>query len=266
MPERQRPDDLLLYRVRSATGDLVPLANLAEVHTVPTVQAILRRDRSRAITVTANLSERSTREDAAKVIAALTAELPSGVRLVEQGIGKQMKETFSGLGFSLILGLVAAYLILGGQFNSFLHPLTVLTVLPFALSGALAGLWIGGFTFNLFSAIGIVLLMGLAKKNSIILVDYANQARERGMATAEAIHHAGLIRLRPIVMTSVATLAAAVPTALGLGAGAETRQPMAVAILGGVIVSTILSLVVVPSFYVLADRLVTRISRHFTRA
>ena len=264
--ERQRPEDLLLYRVRSASGGLVPLANLAEVHTVPTVQAILRRDRSRAITITANLNDHATREDAAKVIAALSAELPSGVRLVEQGIGKQMNETFSGLGFSLMLGLVAAYLILGGQFNSFLHPLTVLTVLPFALSGALAGLWIGGFTFNLFSAIGIVLLMGLAKKNSIILVDYANQARERGMATAEAMHHAGLIRLRPIVMTSVATLAAAVPTALGLGAGAETRQPMAVAILGGVIVSTILSLVVVPSFYVLADRLVTRVGSRFSRA
>ena len=265
LAERQRPEDLLLYRVRSATGGLVPLANLADVHIVPTVQSILRRDRARAITVTANLSEQATREDATKVIAALSAQLPSGIRLAEQGIGKQMRETFSGLGFSLMLGLVAAYLILGGQFNSFLHPLTVLTVLPFALSGALAGLWIGGFSFNLFSAIGIVLLMGLAKKNSIILVDYANQARERGMTTAEAMHHAGLIRLRPIVMTSVATLAAAVPTALGLGAGAETRQPMAVAILGGVIVSTILSLVVVPAFYVLADRLMIKTSRFFTR-
>ena len=265
LAERQRPEDLLLYRVRSASGGLVPLANLAEVTVVPTVQAILRRDRSRAITITANLGDQMTREDAAKAIAALAAQLPSGVRLVEQGIGKQMRETFSGLGFSLVLGLVAAYLILGGQFNSFLHPLTVLTVLPFALSGALAGLWIGGFSFNLFSAIGIVLLMGLAKKNSIILVDYANQARERGMATAEAMHHAGLIRLRPIVMTSVATLAAAVPTALGLGAGAETRQPMAVAILGGVLVSTILSLIVVPAFYVLADRLVIKISRRFSR-
>ena len=261
LAERQRPDDLLQYRVRSASGGLVPLANLAEVHVVPTVQAILRRDRSRAITITANLGDNATRESAAQVIKAISADLPPGIRLVEQGISKQMQETFSGLAFSLMLGLVAAYLILGGQFNSFLHPLTVLTVLPFALSGALAGLWLCGFTFNLFSAIGIVLLMGLAKKNSIILVDYANQARERGMSTNDAMHHAGLIRLRPIVMTSVATLAAAVPTALGLGAGAETRQPMAVAILGGVIVSTILSLVVVPAFYVLADRLLVRIRR-----
>ena len=259
LAERQRPEDLLQYRVRSASGSLVPLANLAEVQVVPTVQAILRRDRSRAITITANLGEGVTREAANKVIAGISAELPVGIRLVEQGIGKQMRETFSGLGFSLILGLVAAYLILGGQFNSFLHPLTVLTVLPFALSGALAGLWLGGFTFNLFSAIGIVLLMGLAKKNSIILVDYANQGRERGLSTSAAMHQAGLIRLRPIVMTSVATLAAAVPTALGLGAGAETRQPMAVAILGGVFVSTILSLVVVPAFYVLADRLLVKV-------
>ncbi len=257
--QRQRPEDLLLFRVRSATGGLVPLATLADIHIVPTVQAILRRDRSRAITITANLAEKATREDATTVITALTAELPAGVRLVEQGIGKQMRETFSGLGFSLALGLVAAYLILGGQFNSFLHPLTVLTVLPFALSGALAGLWIAGFTINLFSVIGIVLLMGLAKKNSIILVDYANQARERGLSAAEAMRHAGPIRLRPIVMTSVATVAAAVPTAIGLGAGAETRQPMAVAILGGIAVSTVLSLVVVPAFYVLADRLLNAI-------
>ncbi len=264
LAERQRPEDVLLYRVRSASGGLVPLANLAEVHVVPTVQAILRRDRSRAITITANLGDNATREATAQVISNITSDLPIGIRLVEQGIGKQMRETFSGLGFSLMLGLVAAYLILGGQFNSFLHPLTVLTVLPFALSGALAGLWLCGFTFNLFSAIGIVLLMGLAKKNSIILVDYANQARENGMTTSEAMHHAGLIRLRPIVMTSAATLAAAVPTALGLGAGAETRQPMAVAILGGVIVSTILSLVVVPAFYVLADRLLAKIRGKLT--
>lgn len=259
--ERQRPEDLLLYRVRSASGGLVPLANVAHVEVVSTIQAILRRDRSRAITITANPAETTTREKANLVVASLASELPPGIRLVEQGLGKQMRETFSGLGFSLLMGLIAAYLILGGQFNSFLHPLTVLTVLPFALSGALAGLWLGGFSINLFSAIGIVLLMGLAKKNSIILVDYANQARETGLNAADAMRHAGPIRLRPIVMTSVATVAAAIPTALGLGAGAESRQPMAVAILGGIAVSTVLSLVVVPAFYVLADRLLGFIRR-----
>jgi hydrophobe/amphiphile efflux-1 (HAE1) family protein len=256
--DRQRPEDVLGFRVRARSGDLVPLGSVASVREAATVQAILRRDRSRAITITANLADGATREQGQADLDAVLKTLPTGVRAVEQGMGKQMRETFASLGFSFLLGILVAYLILGGQYNSFLHPLTVLTVLPFAISGALAGLWLAGFSLSLFSAIGILLLMGLSKKNSIILVDYANQARERGMDAAEAMAYAGPVRLRPIVMTSLATLVAAIPTSLGLGAGAETRQPMAVAVLGGIIVSTLLSLIVVPSFYVLADRIMQR--------
>ncbi len=253
--DRQRPEDVLAYRVRTAGGELIPLAAVAQLREAPTVQAILRRDRTRTISLSANLAEGVTREQGQALIAEVGASLPPAIHFAEQGMGKQMNESFAALGFTFILGILIAYLILAGQYNSFLHPITVLTVLPFAISGALIGLWLFGFSISLFSVIGILLLMGLAKKNSIILVDYANQARERGMDATAAMLYAGPVRLRPILMTSLATLAAAVPTAIGLGAGAETRQPMAVAVIGGILISTLLSLVVVPAFYVLADRL-----------
>ena len=160
------------------------------------------------------------------------------------------------LGFALIAGIVAAYLVLVVQFNSLVHPLTVLTVLPLAAAGAGIALLAGGQTLNLYSGIGMLLLMGLAKKNSILLVDRANQAREAGEAADArlAMRLAGPDRLRAILMTSTATCAAALPIVLGLGDGTEVRRPMALAILGGIAISTLLSLVAVPAFYVLVDR------------
>ena len=160
----------------------------------------------------------------------------------------------SSLLFALVLGIIVAYMILASQFNSFLHPVTVLTILPLSIAGAAFALWGTGRTLNIFSMIGLLLLMGIVKKNSIILVDYANQLREKGRSAAAAILRAGPVRLRPILMTSAATMMAAIPAALGLGAGSETRAPMAVAVIGGLIVSTALSLLVVPAFYLVAVR------------
>ncbi len=145
-------------------------------------------------------------------------------------------------------------MVLASQFNSFLHPVTVLTILPLSVAGAAFALWVTGNTLNIFSMIGVLLLLGIVKKNSIILVDYANQLREGGADAMQAMLEAGPVRLRPILMTSIATLMAAIPPALGLGPGAEIRTPMALAVIGGLIVSTVLSLLVVPSFYVVADR------------
>ena len=157
--------------------------------------------------------------------------------------------------FALIVGILIAYMVLASQFNSLLHPITVLTILPLSLAGAMVALWLTGKTLNVFSMIGLLLLMGIVKKNSIILVDYANEVRAHDALDAtEAMRRAGPIRLRPILMTAVATMMAAVPSALGLGPGAETRGPMADAIIGGLILSTVLSLFVVPAFYVLSDR------------
>jgi HAE1 family hydrophobic/amphiphilic exporter-1 len=164
------------------------------------------------------------------------------------------------------MGVIIAYMILGVQFNSFIHPFTVLLAMPFAVTGALVTLWLTGDTLNMMSMIGLVLLMGLVKKNSIILVDYTNQLRQEGLGVREAVIAACPIRLRPILMTSVATVAGAIPAALGLGPGAETRAPMARAIIGGIILSTLVTLVLVPVFYVLIEQLRGKSGRLLLRA
>jgi multidrug efflux pump subunit AcrB len=173
------------------------------------------------------------------------------------GQASQLEETTGGLWFAMLVGILVAYMVLASQFNSFLHPVTVLTILPLAVCGAILGLVVAGKTLNLFSMIGLLLLMGIVKKNSILLVEYAEQVREHEphLSALESMRKAGPLRLRPILMTTVATMMSAVPPILGLGPGTETRSPMAAAVLGGLIVSTILSLVVVPAFYVATDRL-----------
>jgi multidrug efflux pump subunit AcrB len=163
------------------------------------------------------------------------------------------QESMGGLWFAMMLGIAVAYMVLASQFNSFLHPVTVLTILAPSVAGAVFALALTGKTLNIFSMIGLLLLLGIVKKNSIILVDYANRIRDQGHDAREAMLRAGPIRLRPILMTSIATMMAAVPAALGLGAGSETRVPMATAVIGGLVISTMLSLLVVPSFYVVAD-------------
>jgi multidrug efflux pump subunit AcrB len=158
-------------------------------------------------------------------------------------------------------------MVLSSQFNSLVHALTVLSILPLSVAGAAFAMWLFDQSINIFSLIGVLLLMGIAKKNSIILVDYANQVRAKeGLGALAAMLKAGPVRLRPILMTSFATMAAAVPAALALGPGSEVREPMAVAVIGGVLVSTALSLLVVPAFYVVADRLMTGTKRFFGRA
>ena len=149
----------------------------------------------------------------------------------------------------LLLGILVSYMVLGSQFNSFAHPVTVLTALPFSVSGAFIALWLGGQSLNIYSMIGLVLLMGIVKKNSILLVDFTQQKRDEGMGAREALLEACPIRLRPILMTSIAIVAGALPGALAIGPGAESRIPMSLAVMGGVIVSTALTLFVVPSVY-----------------
>jgi multidrug efflux pump subunit AcrB len=172
------------------------------------------------------------------------------------GQSSQFGDAMTSLLFALVVGILVAYMVLASQFNSFLHPVTVLTILPLSVAGAMFALFFAGKTLNVFSMIGLLLLMGIVKKNSIILVDYAIEIRKReGLDAHGAMLRAGPVRLRPILMTAVATLMAAVPSALGLGPGSETRGPMADAVIGGLILSTALSLLVVPAFYVVADRM-----------
>lgn len=247
---------LAALQVRNIYGELVGLGSVADVRTVETVQTLSRIDRRRAISFTANLKEGSSQAEAlsrARQIAA--RHLPPGYAVRVGGSSRGFGEALGGLLFALWLGILVAYMVLGAQFNSFVHPIAVLMALPFSVSGALLALLVTGQSINLYSMIGIVLLMGIAKKNSILLVEFANEERAAGKSIREALLSAAKVRLRPILMTTFSTTAAALPPALALGPGAESRIPMAVAVIGGMLFSTALTLFVVPSVYSLLAKL-----------
>jgi hydrophobe/amphiphile efflux-1 (HAE1) family protein len=257
--QRTRPEDLGRLRLRSASGELIPLSSLVTTEEVPALQAITRRDRERAITLYANVAPGVSQADALEFVEGLGTGMPTGYRVVLGGASVAFRESMGDLLFALVLGIAVAYMVLASQFNSFLHPVTVLSILPLSVAGASFALLGTGRSLNVFSMIGLLLLMGIVKKNSIILVDYANQLRARGEDTLTALLHAGPVRLRPILMTSIATMMAAIPPAVGIGSGSEIRAPMAVAVIGGLVVATVLSLLVVPAFYLVADRVLARL-------
>ena len=254
--ERLTPEDVNQLTVRTAYGEIIPLSAVVKLETVKTLQTISRVNRQRSISVTANLAPGASQSTALAEATRIAGELlPAGYTFNLEGGAKTFEESFQSLWFAFLLGLIVAYMVLASQFNSFIHPITVLLALPFSLTGALAALHWTHQSLNLYSAIGLILLMGITKKNSILLVEFANQQREQGLGVREAMLTAAPIRLRPILMTSFATLAAALPLALGVGAGAETRQPMALAIVGGVVVSTLFTLIVVPCAYLVLSKL-----------
>jgi multidrug efflux pump len=263
--QRTRPEDLSQLRVRTASGDLVPLSSLVTKDERPALQSVTRRDRERAISIYGNVAPGKSQNEALAYVEEISKDLPPGYRAVLGGSSVAFRESMSQLIFALVLGIIVAYMVLASQFNSFMHPVTVLSILPLSIAGAAFALLITGKTLNIFSMIGLLLLLGIAKKNSIILVDYAVQKQREGASALDAMLKAGPVRLRPILMTTMATMCAAIPPALALGPGAETRGPMAVAIIGGLIVSTALSLLVVPAFFVVADRTKTKLATVFAR-
>jgi multidrug efflux pump subunit AcrB len=266
---RTSPEQLDQIMIRVGENRLMLLRDVIDRQYVSTLPVINRYNHQRSIRITANPAANVTQGEAIDFARRKTEEIlhqktgpgkapeavPHDFTIVELGNAEAMRETINSLVFALVLGIIIAYMILGVQFNSFIHPLTVLLAMPFAVTGALVTLWWTGDTLNMMSMIGLILLMGLVKKNSIILVDYTNQLREEGMGVTEAVLKACPIRLRPILMTSIATVAGAVPAALGLGPGAETRAPMARGIIGGIVLSTGVTLILVPVFYVLVERL-----------
>ncbi|MFH0985959.1 MAG: efflux RND transporter permease subunit [Candidatus Omnitrophota bacterium] len=244
--------DLWIWNNR---GEMVQLADVVKVTERPSLLSITRQGRERAISLYASEASGQSLATAiqeAKKIADETLHTP--YRIVFSGTSQTFKESMKSLIIALILGIVVAYMILASQFNHVVHPITVLLALPFSLVGAFWALLIANQSLSIFSFIALLLLMGIVKKNSILLVDFTNQMRARGMNTYDAILAACPIRLRPIIMTTFSTIAAAIPPALALGPGAETRIPMGVAIIGGVLVSTLLTLFVVPAFYLVCDK------------
>ena len=261
--QRERPEDIARLLIRTGSGEVVRLGQLIRIGQEPTLQAITRRDRERAISIFANVASGASQAVAVdRSLEIARTVLPDGYRAVVAGSTKAFRESFQSLWFAFALGLLVAYMVLASQFNSFSHPVTVLLALPFSVSGALFALWIGGQSLNVYSMLGVILLVGIAKKNSIMLVDFTNQVRERGVAHREALMEACPIRLRPILMTSIATIVGALPPALAIGPGAEVQRPMAMALVGGMAVSTLLTLFVVPAGYSVLDDALTWRARH----
>lgn len=253
--DRINPDDVGKIYVRSRDGRLVELSNIVNIQEAGGPNIINRVDRQRAITLFANL-ERKPLGQAKEEIDAISAKvLPLDYSGRHKGMAEVMGESFGYLMFALILGIILAYMVLASQFESFIHPFTILLSLPFSFIGAFGALLLTGKTLNIFSFIGLILLMGLVKKNAILLVDYTNTLRARGMERREAILQAGPVRLRPILMTTFAMIFGMMPIALGIGEGAETRSPMAIATIGGLLTSLFLTLIVVPVAYDLFDEL-----------
>ncbi|MBW2578089.1 MAG: efflux RND transporter permease subunit [Deltaproteobacteria bacterium] len=248
---RATPDDLNNLYVRSqTTGQLVPLVNLVVLDEAAGPSTLSRFDRMRAITLDAALAEGANLGDAMAALEAKAQELlPASARISWDGESREFKEAGTSLMLTFGLALVIVFLVLAAQFESFVHPVVILVTVPLALTGALVGLWMFGASVNVFTQIGAILLIGLAAKNGVLLVEFANQLRDRGQPFKEALVEAACVRLRPILMTSACTTFGALPLLLATGAGAESRQPIGIVVVFGVAISAVLTLFVVPALY-----------------
>jgi multidrug efflux pump len=258
---RATPSDMTGLYIRGRDGGLVKLEALANVQEGIGPRELNHFNRVRASTITAGLAPGFTLGEALDSLTRIANEvLPKGSSTALAGESRELEESGSSLYFAFLLALLVVFMVLASQFESLVHPFTVLLAVPLAVTGALFTLKIAGATLNLYSQIGMILLIGLVTKNSILLVEYINQLKDRGMGTEEAALEAGRIRLRPILMTSVSTIMGAVPIAFGLGAGSISRRPLGYAIVGGVLFSTLLTLYVVPAVYVIFDGLRARVA------
>ena len=248
--------DIKQIRVRNNFGELVPLSDVVSTESGPSMFSITRYNRQRSVSVFANIVAGKSQAEAIEYIRSTASEiLPEGYHVSFTGSSQAFADSFNSLYIALILGIMVVYMVLATQFNSFLHPLIILLALPFSITGAIFALKFSGISLNMYSMIGILMLMGIVTKNSILLVEFTNRTRENLMfGVNDALLYACPIRFRPIIMTSVSTIAAAIPPALAFGAGGETVRPMATVIIGGVFLSTLLTLVIVPCAYSLTSR------------
>jgi len=260
------PADIGALQVRTPTGEMVRLDSVVTIRSGVGPININRTDRARSVLLTANLEGVPLNRALETVDAILAEELPDGYRAEPTGQAEEFAKSMNSLLFALGLAVLIVYMLLASQFDSLIHPFTIMFALPPALVGALLALLFTGYTINIMSVIGIILLFGLVTKNSILLVDLTIQRQEGGLDREAALREACPIRLRPILMTAVSMIFGVLPVALALGEGGEARAPMAVATAGGMITSTLLTLFVVPVVYALMDRLATRLRGHESRA
>ena len=254
--QRATPDDLENIYVRSsATGRLIPLSNLISVENLADAGTLNRYNRLRAITLSADLAPGHILGDALDFLEeAVRTELPATAQLDYKGDSLEYKESSAGLSFTFGLALLIVFLVMAAQFESFVHPFVIMATVPFAVFGALLGIFLTAGTLNIYSQIGIVILVGIATKNGILIVEFANQLRDAGRSFDDAILEAARVRLRPVLMTALSTMMGSIPLMLATGAGAESRATLGIVIFSGVLFTTAMTLVVVPVFYRLLAR------------
>jgi HAE1 family hydrophobic/amphiphilic exporter-1 len=275
LPAERRSDLASLGELMIATGRtaangaplMVRLDQVADIGIMPAPAEIRRIDNRREILVSANIAGR-TLGDVTETLQGLNAglDLPNGYRIRFGGDAETMQETVGHMVTALSMAVIFIYIVLASQFGSFLQPLAIMASLPLSLVGVLIGLMVAGSTINMFSLIGFIMLMGLVTKNGILLVDFANRERRRGLSLNEALENAGVIRFRPIIMTTLAMIFGMIPLGLAVGGGGAQRAPMAHAVVGGLISSTLLTLIVVPTILSYLDSIIRRFARLLPKA
>jgi multidrug efflux pump len=257
---RDAPVDIAQYYVRARNGQLVSLDNVVSLSESTSPSQIYHYNRYKSATLSANLAPGKTIGDGIEAMKAIYTKLETE-KLIDDsfsyslaGSSQDYAESASNTSFAFLLALVLIYLILAAQFDSFIDPLIIMLTVPLALAGAVLTLWVYDQTLNIFSQIGVIMLVGLVTKNGILIVEYANNLREKGATIMEAAIEASKLRLRPILMTSLAMVFGALPIALSLGAASTSRKPLGLVIVGGVMFSLVLSLFIIPVIYTFLSR------------
>ncbi|WP_428246857.1 efflux RND transporter permease subunit [Ferrovibrio sp.] len=253
--DRTNPDDLSKIYVRGSSGQMVQLSNLVSVRESLSARELTRMSQLRAADITSNVAPGYSEGEAlAQLEEAVRAVLPRGVQIDYNGQSREFKQASGDIYFTFILALAFIYLVLAAQFESFIDPFIIMLTVPLSMTGALLALKYGGGTMNIYSQVGLVTLVGLITKNGILIVEFANQLQEQGRSRFEAVIEAAALRLRPILMTTAAMVLGALPLAMAMGAGAESRNQIGLVIVGGLTLGTLLTLFVVPTAYTILAR------------
>jgi multidrug efflux pump len=248
--------DLRSIYVRSErSGELIPLSNLTSLEDQAGPAQLNRYNRTRAVTISANLTPGYTLGEALDYLEEIIrTELPNTAQIDYRGESRDLRESSGSLLFTFGVALFVVFLVLAAQFESFIHPLVIMVTVPLAVAGGLFGLWVADMTLNIYSQIGIIMLVGIASKNGVLIVEFINQMRDEGMAFRDAVIEGARIRFRPVVMTAFSTVMGSIPLIMATGPGAASRMHLGVVIFAGVSIATFFTLFIVPAFYDLFAR------------